>query len=373
MIRVIHYMPDINYTNGIAQLVMNYYRKINREHIQFHFIYFSKTKSKNFRKEIISLGGTEEFICAPTKYIKYQKELNRFLKSFKEKYKNDEIIFHNHQLAFTIFQYFILKKNNIMNMVVHNHMTKFSDNKLKALRNMILFLPVSFLKVKYFACSKDACNLISKYNFTNKQNIYVLKNGIDCNKFKFNIASRNKIRKQLKISTEFVFGNIGRFERVKNQAFLIRLFSRKYNSDNYKLLLVGDGSRKNNIINMVKKYNLENRVLFLENRDDIPSILCAMDCFLFPSKFEGLGISAIEAQASGLPIIISKYVPSEVIITNRIKQLTYNINSWIGTIEKFKSQNINRSSINKIVAKTEYNINKNVIDLEKEYEKIVGR
>ena len=98
-----------------------------------------------------------------------------------------------------------------------------------------------------------------------------------------------------------------------------------------------------------------------------------MDCFLFPSKFEGLGIVSIEAQASGLPVILSKNIPLEVSIKNCIIQQDYNINSWAKSIENLKSQNINRLLANIEVSKSEYNIDRNVAKLEKKYESIINR
>lgn len=373
MIRIIHYLPNINYASGIAQLIMRYYRKINKNYFQFHFVYFSNLKEKNFQKEIIELGGTEKYICAPNKPIQFSKDFNNFIKNFKKNYKGDEIIFHNHQLPFTIFQYGILKKNNIDNIIVHNHMTKFSDKKLSAFRNMLLFLPVSFLNVRYFACSDDSCDLISKYNFINKRNIFVLKNGIDCEYFRFSQEKRDKMRENLKISNEYVIGNIGRFEVVKNQKFIIRLFYKKFNEQNYKLLLVGDGSNKKALLKEIEKYNLKKQTIILGDRSDISNILCSIDCFLFPSKFEGLGIAAIEAQANGVPVIISKHVPSEVIINNCIKKCDYSINSWAKTIEQFRRRRINRLAMNKYISRSEYNINNNIMNLENEYKKIINR
>lgn len=373
MIRVIHYLPSINHTSGVAQLLMRYYRKMNKNLFQFHFVYFTELKDKNFKKEIIKLGGTEEYICPPNNYFQFKKDFNNYIANFRRKYKNDKIVFHNHQLPFTIFQYGILKKNSVNNIIVHNHMTKFSEKKLSAFRNMLLFLPISFMDVEYFSCSKDACNLISKYNFVNKQKIFILRNSINCSEFKFNQVQREEMRKKLHIGGDYLLGNIGHFEAVKNQSFIIKLFYKKFNKNGYKLILVGDGSKKELLLKNIEKYNLKERVIILENRDDIPNILSSMDCFLFPSKFEGLGIVSIEAQASGLPVILSKNIPLEVSIKNCTIQQDYNINSWAKSIENLKSQNIDRLLANIEVSKSEYNIDRNVAKLEKKYESIINR
>lgn len=346
---------------------------MNKNLFQFHFVYFTELKDKNFKKEIIKLGGTEEYICPPNNYFQFKKDFNNYIANFRRKYKNDKIVFHNHQLPFTIFQYGILKKNSVNNIIVHNHMTKFSEKKLSAFRNMLLFLPISFMDVEYFSCSKDACNLISKYNFVNKQKIFILRNSINYSEFKFNQVQREEMRKKLHIGGDYLLGNIGHFEAVKNQSFIIKLFYKKFNKNGYKLILVGDGSKKELLLKNIEKYNLKERVIILENRDDIPNILSSMDCFLFPSKFEGLGIVSIEAQASGLPVILSKNIPLEVSIKNCTIQQDYNINSWAKSIENLKSQNIDRLLANIEVSKSEYNIDRNVAKLEKKYESIINR
>jgi|GEM_PF-7092876 capsular polysaccharide biosynthesis protein len=368
MIRIIHYVPNLNYTSGIMHFIMNYYRLINKSKIQFHFIYFSKLKQNNFKKEIEQLGGTTHFICPPTKLHIFIESFNKYIKDFKNTYPNDEFIFHNHQLAFTIFQYGILKKNGIHSIIVHNHMTRFSDNILKSIRNMFLFLPVTFLNVKYFACSEGAKKIFKNYNFAKDDDIFLIINGIKCSNFKFNRHIRNKTRAELKIHNEYVLGHIGRMEKVKNQLFLIKLFKEKYNDGKHKLLLIGSGSMEKYIKNKVKRFDISQNTIILKNRTDISNILSTMDCFLFPSKFEGLGLAAVEAQANGLPVILSKHIPPEVSIKNCQIIKNYSVEAWSNAIERCKKKNThNRSIANKIIENSEFNIIKNINYLENIY------
>ena len=373
MIRVIHYLPSINCTSGITNLIMNYYKNIDKNKIQFHFVYFTEKGSSNFENEIISLGGTATYILPPNKYNVYKREFSNYLNDFKEKYCNDDIIFHNHQLAFTIFQYNLLKKFNISNIIIHNHMTKFSDKRFSSIRNCLLFLPVMFFKVKYMACSDDAAKIIFKYNMKRKNDVFVLNNCIDTQKYSFNNEERKKVRKTFGISEQdFLIGHIGHFESVKNHDFIYEIYSELFKKDKtFKLILIGNGSKKEYYLKKFKEITINNNIIILESRRDIPQLLSAMDCFVFPSKFEGLGIAAVEAQSTGLPVITSKSVPKDVVIKNCYQIDTKTPEEWIKKIEIIRNQKINREKTKEYVEKSKFNVFNNIELLEDYYTKLV--
>lgn len=193
----------------------------------------------------------------------------------------------------------------------------------------------------------------------------VIKNGIDFSRFMNVQKNKEEIRQSLNIpSNAYVIGNIGRFHYQKNHEFIIEVFNEiaKLNNDAY-LLLIGDGKLKNEIKLQIEKLNLENKVMILSHRDDIPELLRCMDTFLFPSRYEGLGIVLIEAQVSGIPCVVSDVVPTEAFQSNLITKLSLNdsLDKWVDyclnpkcNLEKFG--NIN-----------DYNIEKVINDLEKYY------
>lgn len=370
MIRVIHYLPSINCTSGIANLIMNYYRIIDKKNFQFHFIYFSRKTENNFEEEIKSLGGTVDYILPPTKLTKFRKDLKHYIDNLKKIYPHDDFIFQNHQIAFTLFMYKIIKKCGINHIIVHNHMTKFSDTKLKAIRNMILFVLSRRNDIKYFSCSDSANKLIMKYANKNECDIFVMNNGIDFSKFKHSLSDRDKIRSELKIGNSFLVGHIGHFEPVKNHNFIMDIFEKLYNVNHeYKLLLIGNGSQKEKFLKIIDEKNFKNNVNVLSERNDIPALLSAMDCFIFPSKFEGLGIAAVEAQANGLITLISDKVPSEVILINCQQLSLHSSDKWVDYIRNIEKKD--RVYANKIVEQSKFNIYKNIENLEKEYYKIL--
>ena len=148
----------------------------------------------------------------------------------------------------------------------------------------------------------------------------VIHNAINIKQFAYNQQKRDSLRRDLGIENKLVIGNVGRFHFQKNHEFLIRIFAEIHKRNKQSvLLLVGQGELEADIREQVRRLHLEEHVSFLGLRNDVSDLMSAMDVFLFPSVFEGLGIVAIEAQASGLPCIVSTEVPQDAKVTDRIK------------------------------------------------------
>jgi len=191
-----------------------------------------------------------------------------------------------------------------------------------------------------WACS----NIAGKFMFGNKK-YEVICNAIDVNKFLFNENIREKYRKKLDLENKFVLGNVARFSYQKNHGFLIKVFyeiQKKYPES--VLLLVGafdkDDEYYLNIMDLIKKYRIINKVFFLGPRSDVSDLYQAMDCLVMPSLFEGLCISAIEAQAAGLPCVCSNGLPDEAEITDIFHRLDLSdsINKWADLILSYKNK-----------------------------------
>ena len=364
MIKIVHFLPTINYTSGVASTIMNYYRKINKSKIQFDFITFLENNKNSYRGEIEKRGGKVLEITSPRNFLKFIRQFRSIIKS----YKNENIIFHNHQINFTILIYFIIKKELNCKFIVHNHTSRYSDKILSAIRNYFMCLPIRFLNVERFACSKCSGELVY-----GKKKFYIMENSIDLKKFEFNEEIREKYRKKFNIENKFVIGHIGHFERVKNHSYIIKVFMRliKKNSD-FVLFLIGNGSLKNKFNNLINKLGIKDKVIILENRNDINCILNAFDIFIFPSKFEGLGLAAVEAQANGLPVIMSDKVPPEVNLSNAyiIKINKNSINSWKDKIIEVRNNKIDRKKI--AFVKKSFSIEESCKELEKKYYEMIG-
>ena len=321
-IRILQIVPNMQ-SGGLETLIMNIYRNINREHIQFDFLVHYKEK-KFFDDEIESLGGKiyRFSLRDDNNILKYIYQLNKFYKAHKE-YK----VIHCHMSSIGFINFFIAKFNGIKFRIAHSHNNS-TDKTLKGKIKNLLIRPYKFISTLNFACSNSA----GKFLFGNKK-FEVVPNAIDIELFKYNIEKRNKVRNALKIGSDtFVVGHVGRFNVQKNHKFIIEIFREiKNNNDNSILILVGSGELENNIKELVKKYKLEDSVIFMGNRADVYELYQCFDCFLFPSLFEGLGITLIEAQISGLKCYTSKdVVAKEAKITDNIEyiDLSLTANEW---------------------------------------------
>ena len=309
--RILHIVSNISVRSGIMSMLMSYYRKLDREKIQFDFLYFDE-RTETYEAEIISLGGQITKVEHPSHLFLFRKDINLF---FRQHYGAYPII-HIHDIFMSGFVAQCKRIGGVKKIIVHAHATKFADNKLNAIRNKILSIPNYIVPDYYFACSKMA----GEYCFGKRFNEagIVINNAIDLNEFYPDKKDREHIRRHLGIEDKFVIGHVGNFTPQKNHEFIIRIFKQiVLKNKDAVLVLVGDGNLRKKIEEEVIKNNLKNNVIFLGTRNDVNFVMRAFDCFLFPSLFEGLGIVLIEAQATGVPCVLSDVIPSD---TNIIKE-----------------------------------------------------
>ena len=169
---------------------------------------------------------------------------------------------------------------------------------------------------------------------------------------------------------KIVYGNIGRFENQKNHTFLIDIFYELQKRQDAVLLLAGNGKLEESIKEKVKQLNIEKKVFFLGFRTDIGSLLCAMDYFIFPSIHEGLPVSLVEAQTSGLPIFVSRGVPDEANISNNFYKInSYGVSDWVYTI--LNSKKIERKNAYKDTINAGFDIRQTAKQLEQVYKGLI--
>lgn len=303
------------------------------------------------------------------KKVRKYNYIKGFRKFVQEHSKEYDIVHLNSGSTFVLSTGAKLaKKYGIKKVIVHSHCD--GPNTIKHRITNKIFENNFKYADEFLACSEDA----AKYRFPKEiiinKKYLVIHNGIDLEKYKFDKKVRKEYRDELNIKEdEILIGNVGRLSFQKNQLFLLDVFSNL--NDKYKLILIGDGEDKEQIIRKIKEYEIEDRVILMEKRADVNKLLMAMDIFAFPSRFEGLGIAAIEAQASGLPILCSSRVPKDTKVSSYYKCITdSDINEWKEAIEETKIQR-NDNCISEI-DKAGYNIQKSVIELEDAYEKLVN-
>ena len=164
------------------------------------------------------------------------------------------------------------------------------------------------------------------------KDVHILHNGVDLNVFRYNEAGRQRIREEFVIEDKFVVGHIGRLNKQKNHRFLLDVFAKLQSiRGDTVLLLVGIGEEQEQICAWIKELDIEDKVILAGQRFDIPDILSAMDIFVFPSLHEGMPNTVIEAQATGLPCVISDTITAEADITGLVKYLplTAPVSEWV--------------------------------------------
>jgi glycosyltransferase involved in cell wall biosynthesis len=333
-LRVLHIVQSMN-SGGIETVLMNFYRNINRDNIQFDFLLTSPEKC-DYEDEIVKLGGnvfrmSPISISAPFQYL---ADVDRF---FKE--HTDYKIVHAHMSAVSALPLYIAKKNNIPVRISHSHNN--GSIGIKRLLKWILKFPLKSVSNNYFACSVEAANFLYGKWFFGNRNCYLLKNAIDAQSYVYNPAIRSQIRKQYNIDSKIVIGHVGRFNRVKNHGFILDVFKsiHEINPDSV-LMLVGDGDLRVKIQEKISALGFADSVILTGLVQNVPDYLQAMDIYLFPSLIEGLGMSLIEAQSAGLHCFASDTIPKESAVTDLVKfiSLSENPGVWADKILKLDNK-----------------------------------
>lgn len=310
-IRVLHILQRME-AGGTQALLMNIYRKIDRTKVQFDFL-VEYPEKQFYDDEITEMGGRIYYSTVREDFnvFKFMRQLKTILNEHPE-YR----IVHSH--AFTI-GYFCLKtakKCGVPVRIAHSHSNE-TMHDIKWIPKLIMQKLYTIHATDLFACSEEA----GKYLFKNRP-FSVLKNAINSSKFVSDGRIREEVRNELGVNDNFVVGHVGRFHTSKNHSFLIDVFAQiKKKKTNAKLILIGSGDLEQNIRNKAERLSLTDSIVFLGNRADMERIYQAMDVFVFPSIFEGLGIVAIEAQAAGIPVICSEGLPPESNVTPLYKKL----------------------------------------------------
>ena len=311
-IRVAHVMGKMM-SGGVESIIMNYYRHIDKDKVQFDFI-VDEDSTVIPIDEIEKLGG--KVIMVPP-YQKLHKYMIKLAKVFKE---NEYQIVHSNINALSVFPMMAAKIAGVKIRIAHNHSTSNNKEIKKTLVKNVLKPFSKMFPNKYFACSELAGKWLFGEDFYNEGRVKLIKNAIDISKFIYNEDKRTFIRKEMELEYKFVIGHVGRFMFQKNHDFLIEIFNEVNKIDNnVYLLLIGEGELENSIYEKVEKLGLTSKVKFLGIRDDVNDIMQAMDVFVFPSRYEGLGMVAVEAQAAGLKTIVSDEIPIEAKVTELLE------------------------------------------------------
>lgn len=329
MKRILQIIDSMN-IGGAQVLLMNIYRRINRDKIQFDFL-LNTEKECFYNDEIKKLGGVIYTVSPRNKGIKKNKK--DLIKFFKE-HHNEYSIVHQHVSSLSYVEPLkIASEFKIPCRIIHGHSTQQGGSKLHIFLHYYNQQKIKYYATDFFACSFNVAMWLSKKK---SDQFKIIKNGIETKKYKYSPEIRKKVRSELKIAEDtFVIGHVGRFTKAKNHQFLLTVFyelSQKY--ENAILLLVGNGELYQNIYKKAKELKIDKKIIFMGEQEDTSVFYQIFDFFVFPSLYEGLGISIIEAQCSGLKCFVSKdRVPDEVKITDLVKFIPIDSGTQIWTDE----------------------------------------
>lgn len=313
---------------GSQSMVMNLFRNIDRNQIMFDFI-VDHPERDYYENEARSLGA--KIYVMPsfkgTNLGEIRTKWNDFFCNHPE-YK----ILHSHVRSYASIYLPIAKRHGVKT-IIHSHSTSNGSGILSAVKRILQY-PLRYQADYLMACSNEAGQWLYGRRVCERSNYVFLPNAIDMDKYRFSAETAKKYRAELGLEGNFVLGHVGRFHEAKNHIFLLNMFAKVVEKrHDARLLLVGDGELRGAIEHKIKALGIEDRVILTGNRSDVPQLMQAMDVFVFPSAWEGLPVTVVEAQAAGLPCLISDTITPDVDLSILVKRFPIdNCDTWVETV-----------------------------------------
>lgn len=347
---------------GVEMVVYNYYRLIDHSKYQFDFIIDSDSEW-TFPQELLDMGAR---VYKIPPYQKLPQHMSALVKLFRE---NRYQIVHSNMNSLAVFSLCAAKIAGVPVRICHSHSTSAPGETKK---NILKYMLRPFSKVfptHLCACSKVAGEWLYGKHAMEQGKVTIFNNAIDTKKFAFDPDVRVEVRKKFGLDEDtYVIGHVGRFCYQKNQEFLIDVFADVHRQDpNTILMLVGIGETMETIRARVKDLQLTDSVIFTGARNDVHCLCQAMDVFVLPSRYEGLGMVAVEAQCAGLPVIVSDRVPKEVKASASVTFLPIDSQQvWADEIGNRKSEIRNQTPID-----VKFDITAEASKLQYYYDKVI--
>lgn len=347
---------------GVEKFLFNYLSKIKDLNIKFDFVVF-ESQSELCLNLFKKIANNIFYVTKKKKnFFKYKREMKKIIKE-----GNYDVV-HSNLFIWNDWPLKCAYKYNVPIRISHCHIAK-KDNIIEKLVLKINSNAIKKYSTNLIGCSRNACDYLY-----GKNEGFILPNAFDLSNFYFNSLAREKIRSKYGINNStIIIGNVGRLSKQKNHELMINIAKIIKEEDNICFLCVGGGELESYLKNQIKKFNLEKKFIFAGESDKTYEFYSAFDLFLFPSLFEGLGISFVEAQISGLPCLISNVIPSEGIVSTRVEKMDLSNSSeeWLIKLKNVIKKYNNCDRINYNLFLTEninnYDINRNVFKLKKIY------
>ncbi len=346
---------------GAESMVMNYYRHIDRSKVQFDFM-VHRTEHGAYDDEIESLGGKIFRMSAfsPKNYLRYMRELKAFFIAHPE-YR----IIHSHMSESGFFAFREAEKRQVPVRICHAHNApKGFDWKLPF--RLYFRKKIKPLTTDMFMCGQASGNWL--FGAENASRFVFMPNAVDGKKLEFSAEIRAEVRRKYGVESKKVIGHVGRFHPQKNHPFILEVFKAFLEIEPKAVLwLVGDGNDKLAIQALAQEKGIADNVIFWGSRSDVTNLLQGMDAMLFPSLYEGLSMTLVEAQAAGLSCLISSCIPPECAITDLVTPLSLErpVEEWAQCLQELSNQP--RRMMSEEIKKTGFDIETNAKWLEEFY------
>lgn len=342
---------------GLEAVVMNYYRKLDKSRIQFDFLI--TTPHMAYESEAKALGARIFSITARrVNPLRFTQELHGF---FAERGTDYNILWANLCSLVNIDYLKAAARYGIPRRIVHCHNSRNMNDALRGVLHDIHRLSIRRYATDYWSCSDDAAEWFFGRGICSNPKYRYIPNGVDPFEYRFDESVRIAKRKELGVEDgQILIGNVGRLHSQKNQSFLLESFLTLPNQDHrYHLIIIGDGGLRTELEHRIDSLDLNESVSLLGVRHDVKELYNAMDLFVLPSLYEGVSIALLEAQANGLPCLISDSLSDEGIVNGNVHKVSIeNTDAWQAAI---RQTDINRLSDNKIPG-SDFDINKQVMN-----------
>ena len=311
MKRVLVVVPNLRICNGVASYIMNYFRCIDHSCIQMDFVVLKDIASPYYA-EIQENGGNIFTMPSPKQLVPYCRRIRSL---YAEGHYD---VLHCNVTNAGIPYLYYAKKMDIPKRILHCHATRSAEVKWKEIRNDML-TPLALKNANiFFACSHMAGDsLFGKRPYT------VIHNALDLSVFRYQPHIRDMMRRELNLEGKFVIGTVGRLAHQKNRYFALDVFREVLKRQkNAVYLWIGSGPLDAQVRQYAEELHLGEHMRFLGNREDVDQLYQVMDVFFLPSLYEGLPVVGIEAQACGLPVVVSDTVTKEMKVTDGVTFLS---------------------------------------------------
>lgn len=354
---------------GAQAFILNVLHNIDRERFQIDLAINFYAEHDGIEDECRALG-CNIYILPYFKvynYLSYLRAWNKFLSMHKY-----HIVYAHSTNSASVF--LKIAKKHGCKTIAHSHSAGYRGGKIEQLTKKLFARNVGAVSDYWFACSDKAAERLFGADYRNYQHYYDIPNAIDAQKYLFSDEIRNRIRKEIGVSDDtYLCGHVGTFSAVKNHIYLVDVFKAVLTKKpNAKLICCGAGALMDSVKDYAKKIGVLDKIIFAGVVKNCNEFMMAMDVFIFPSIFEGFPVSILEAQATGLPIVMSNVITNEVDLTTLVNRMSIKESPVIWADKIISLEPLERSHYNEVIARSKYNMSETVKWFESLYSELAN-